>query len=327
MNLPESLLKQIEDELKKYPLKQLVKGAEELSLSYREQREKGAEGKPFLNEGVAPAAYLALRFPATFAAIVKAMSFIKESSAPYKIESLLDIGSGPGTAFFAADTVFQDLKSAHLLEVNDKQIEIGERLMKSVSLKPTYIRGKFQESLLKLEGKRFDLVTAAYALSELKKEDLRGVIEAIWKKDFSYFLIVEPGSSYGFKTVHAAREILISLGAHIIAPCTHENKCPLFGGEDFCHFAVRLIRPDFQRKVKEASLGYEDEKFSFLLVSKKALSRPVNRLVKSLEKHSGHLVLTLCNERGLEKKTISKKHGDLYKLSKKLEWGDSLDII
>ena len=39
------------------------------------------------------------------------------------------------------------------------------------------------------------------------------------------------------------------------------------GGANWCHFAVRLARTSLHRDVKGARLGYEDEKYSFLVVS------------------------------------------------------------
>ena len=82
-----------------------------------------------------------------------------------------------------------------------------------------------------------------------------------------------------------------------------------------------------QRLVKGATLGYEDEKYSYLLVSKEPIERPESRIVKTPDKHSGHVRFVLCNLRGLETKVISKKEKEVYKEAKKLDWGDALPEV
>ena len=39
-------------------------------------------------------------------------------------------------------------------------------------------------------------------------------------------------------------------GAHVVAPCAHDKRCPMDGTDRWCHFSQRLQRPDTQRAVK-----------------------------------------------------------------------------
>ena len=48
----------------------------------------------------------------------------------------------------------------------------------------------------------------------------------------------------------AADEQPAIIGAHVVAPCAHDKRCPMDGTDWWCHFSQRLQRPDTQRAVK-----------------------------------------------------------------------------
>lgn len=293
------------------PFPKLKKAAEELSLSYRAQTE-GIKSKKFMATLDHKIAYLALRMPATYAAIQDVLRRINEP-----IHSLLDVGSGPGTAYLAALNQFPTLKEALLIEKDPQMIKLGQELIQRATYQSQGIETYKAQ-------KTFDLVIAAYSLSELPEESLSTILEELWKSAGKYLCIIESGTPYGFKTILQARSKLIELGGHLVAPCTHEKACPMQNSKDWCHFSVRFERTQLQRRVKEATLGYEDEKYSYIIVSKAPIARPESRIVKTPVKRSGFISFTLCNARGLETKIFSKKDGEAYQEAKKLEWGDSL---
>jgi ribosomal protein RSM22 (predicted rRNA methylase) len=92
----------------------------------------------------------------------------------------------------------------------------------------------------------------------------------------------------------------------------------------WCHFSVRLPRLKIHKLLKEASLGYEDEKYCYVILSKTA-PPPYSRIVASPEHHSGHTKLTLCTPPGIiAKTTFTRSQGPIYKTVKKLEWGEKV---
>ncbi len=94
-------------------------------------------------------------------------------------------------------------------------------------------------------------------------------------------------------------------------------------GGDWCHFAARVERSSLHRRLKGGSLGYEDEKFSYVAATKEPFSLPDSRILTHPERHSGHIILKLCTSEGVQHPTISKKMGPLYKQARKAEWGDA----
>lgn len=316
MNFPDPLQKAIEELLKPFSRAELVKASQDLSKRYREQTDGIKPSRSFFQQKVHTYAYLALRFPATFAAIYEALKHLPRSP-----KSVLDIGSGPGTMLWAALAHFPGIESATLVEADREMVKIA-RVLLNVG---TPIRASWAEKRMQAfeTNETFDLAAAAYALSELSESDFEPMLQKMWNATKDTLFIIEPGTPYGYRQIMNARTWLIAQGAHIVAPCTHKNACPFAHTSDWCHFATRLDRNEWQRFVKSASLGYEDEKYSYLIVSRLPVHPPYARIVKTPLKKSGHVRLTLCTAEGLVEKVVAASAGESYKEAKKLSWGDS----
>ena len=122
-----------------------------------------------------------------------------------------------------------------------------------------------------------------------------------------------------------ARDVLIEQQYTILAPCPHNKPCPLTA-PDWCHFSVRLARSRLHRQLKDAELGYEDEKFCYLIASKSLVrDTDYDRILANPLKRSGHVHLKLCTHDGLLSQTIvSKKAKERYNRAKKADWGDRI---
>ena len=68
----------------------------------------------------------------------------------------------------------------------------------------------------------------------------------------------------------------------------------------WCHFAARVERTSIHRRIKRASLGHEDEKFSFVIFSRNPASRADSRVIRHPLKHTGHVNLQLAYKRDLK---------------------------
>jgi ribosomal protein RSM22 (predicted rRNA methylase) len=136
-------------------------------------------------------------------------------------------------------------------------------------------------------------------------------------------VIVGPGTPKDFERLVGLRRSLISAGAHLVAPCPHHDECPMWAANDWCHFAQRIERTAVHRRLKQGSLGYEDEKFSFLVAAKQPIGRASARIVRHPQKNPGHVQLQLCTPTGLQRETIGKSQRERYRAARKSEWGDS----
>ncbi|GAX78636.1 hypothetical protein CEUSTIGMA_g6074.t1 [Chlamydomonas eustigma] len=57
-----------------------------------------------------------------------------------------------------------------------------------------------------------------------------------------------------------------SIGAHVIAPCAHDGRCPMEGRRMWCHFSQRQQRPSFIQSVLPGARSFQDETFSYVVL-------------------------------------------------------------
>ena len=271
------------------------------------------------------AAYLAVRMPATYAAISRVFAEIKLRAPQEEIASLLDLGAGPGTALFAAAEEFPQLRQATLLESDANWIAVGKRLAEQSEF-PIVQQAQWLRQDLRsgLACEKHDLVVISYTLGELPQAAAEAVLNKAWKCAGKFLVLIEPGTRRGFAAINAARSALLANAAAILAPCPHHFTCPMAAAGDWCHFSQRVERTSQHRQLKGGALGYEDEKFSYLVAAKNNSPSNGSRIVRHPGKHSGHVQLALCTAAGqIENRTITRSSKEAYKRARKAEWGDS----
>lgn len=328
MNLPVDLKNALHNELEHSKTKGLAKANEDLSTRYRskdQRKEIASKGEQYMRQGGHRSAYIASRMPATFAANVRVLEELKRNMPEANFSTLLDIGSGPGTTMWAALSIFENLEEINLIEQDENLIKIGKRLAEQGD-SPYLKKANWHHENILLDSKlaKHDLVTISYALNELPEEHLEKLVNKLWESTNQALMIIEPGTTAGFDRIKKVRKQLIERGAHLLAPCPHSKECPL-SQNDWCHFSQRVERTSLHRQIKGGSLGYEDEKFSYLIFSRQpGTDQKRGRILRHPQKHSGHISLTLCSQEGVHNRIISKKEGPTYKEAKKADWGDLL---
>ena len=111
------------------------------------------------------------------------------------------------------------------------------------------------------------------------------------------------------------------------APCPHMDSCPV-SGDDWCHFTVRVQRGKVHRLLKEADVPYEDEKFSYIALSREPIELDkFGRVMRHPRTEKGRMELCMCTKDGIINKIVTKKDGEAYKRAKKADCGDSYPFI
>ena len=320
MQLPPALRQAIDRELDGIALADLAKAAETLSRRYRAETR---DGRFHLNDQLTARAYLTTRMPATYAAIAASFAAAMEALPDFHPRSVLDVGAGPGTATWAASSMWGSIADVSLIEASPAIRAVGERLSTSLSLDRVAWRAELVGDGLR-DLNQADLVVMAYVLDELDPPTRAPLIARLWDLTGHTLAIVEPGTTEGWKRILAARDQLIGMGAQILAPCPHARPCPL-SAPDWCHFSARVARSRLHRQAKGGSVPWEDEKFIYLAASRHARVRSLPRVLAPPQVSKAGVALKLCEPDGaLALRTIARRDGDAFKITRKLGWGDEL---
>ena len=268
-------------------------------------------------------AYLATRFPATYAAARFACEQTKLSHPDFQPGSLADIGAGPGTAALAALDVWQGDGPVTLLEPNLHLRAVGEKLFSMLGHTDRFhwVEGDVLHSPLP----KADLIISGYVFNEVLRQtkDAQSIIRKVWDAAQSLAVMIEPGTPAGFEHMLRFRDFAREQNIAIAAPCPHALECPLRAGPGWCHFSVRVERSRLHRSVKaDAVLGFEDEKFSFVALSRqKATNLPDHRLIGHPSRQKV-LQIQVCSADGSAGTRAVAKSDPGYRQIRKLDWGE-----
>lgn len=320
MELPIVLKNLIEKELEKNNIKDLQKNAENISFKYRE---KSGKGNRLVTENIEALAYSAVRMPATYSAIYTALKQVLEIYNP-EIESVLDVGAGTGAGSWAVNDLI-DVRQIICLEREDVMRNLGEFFMKN-SESDILQNTKWEKFDLLNSNLEYsaDLVICSYVLNELNEKDRQQVLDKLWKATNKILLIIEPGTPVGFNEIKVIRKSFVECGGNVIAPCPNIENCPM-PQNDWCHSTCRVNRTKIHKLLKNGDVPYEDEKFSYIAVSKENIKKvDFARVLRHPKIESGKITLLVCSSSGIYEKIITKKEKELFKVARKSNCGDKI---
>lgn len=316
MDIPQELKESIEKLQTEIEHTSLIEESQKISEKYRKNDGKG---KKLVTKHTEAIAYAISRMPSTYCAVYSAfLETLKKYN--YEIKSVIDIGAGTGAATWAVTNLI-DAEQIICLEREQEMRKIGKQLMEKDL--PNVEWKSFDLNKDEIQEKA-DLVITSYVINELTKEDRKKAIEKMWESTNGILLIIEPGTPEGFKHILEAREILLQKNANIVAPCSHNGKCPINPEKDWCSFYARVARSKIQKQTKNGELGYEDEKFTYIAFSKMPIELDTARILRHPQINSGHVKVKLCTPNGIEEKTYTKKDKEIYKKIRKLDAGNTI---
>jgi len=315
MQLPPELAARVEAQLGGLSLAALERASARLSAGYR-------SGQPDVSGRDGRLAYLATRLPATYAALRRALA---ETAARLDrpVRSLLDLGAGPGSTGWAATAELAHLERLTCLERDRDFAALGRALAAGASSEALRAARWVEADLASGPAlEPHDVVVAGFALGELETGAARRLAAQAMGAARLALVLVEPGTPAGFGLIRSLRDEAIARGAHVLAPCPHEQACPL-SEPDWCHFAARVERSALHRRLKGGRLGHEDEKFSYVALAREPAPAAAERILRHPRVEPGRITLELCAPRGLARRELRKRDGAAWRLARRAAWGDA----
>jgi ribosomal protein RSM22 (predicted rRNA methylase) len=316
--LPPELKAALDHKIEGLSRNDAARRANVISNTYR----GGGTSAPIRTEADA-LAYALARMPATYAATTACLHALQEITPGFVPSSLLDVGAGPGTATWAAAETFSSLETFDLLDANMAlralAIDLATESHRLGALR--YQHGDASQLIASAEPA--DLVIASYVINELGDAARDALADEMWAKTKETLLIVEPGTPAGYARIIALRARLIAQGAHVIAPCPHDNACPL-QTPDWCHFVQRLPRSRAHKHLKGADLPYEDEKFSYVVLSRTVPAIRPSRVLAQPALTKIAVTAKVCAPPGLAIVNAPRRDKAFYARARKWDWGDAI---
>lgn len=224
-------------------------------------------------------AYLAYYLPLNFFKVFNILLSHQKKISLHRTLKILDFGCGPATATLALLSFLKEIKFENKIEVHlvDNQKNI---LTKTEKLVKTYatqnqvnINVLSDTEIPKEEG--FDFIFAINVMNELKHD----ISHILWNslQNEGNLLIVEPSHRVSSQRLIRNRERILKFqDSHLIGPCMHQQKCPVYRSKNWCHFSLSH-RDDRLKSI--AIKWYKDPrswlKFSYLFF-KKSTNQDIN---------------------------------------------------
>jgi len=309
VHLPPHIRRLIEDRAGAVGFAPLKRAAGILSDAYRDGSPAGIRHLPAAERA---AAYMVTRMPATYAAAWRVLGEVRQRLEGRPVQSILDVGAGTGASALAARHWFPDA-AITLLERDGAFAEAARECLPGASL-------RMEDAARLTAFPPHDLVIAAYSLNELPME----VAERLWRAAGEALVAIEPGTPAGFSRIREFRDRLLAQGAHMVAPCPAGTPCPL-AAPDWCHFGARVERSGLHRRVKDAGLNYEDEKFSYVALGRQGAPLAVARILRRPEHHPGLVILRTCRASGTGMERIGRRDRPGFRAARAAAWGDAWD--
>ncbi|KAF4149806.1 Mitochondrial small ribosomal subunit Rsm22 [Phytophthora infestans] len=301
---------------------------------------------PFAYGPAETLAFLAYEMEATYACTHAVFTELQKRLPDFKPKSVLDFGSGPGTASWVAKDFYdQSLDKYRVVEPSQSMVDAAEVVLEGFP--GLSMRRNITDLSRDIDaGNKYDLVVVSYVFSDITNDFERvATTSALWEllSEDGCLVIVDRGSPWGSHHVRSARQFVLDLvakdangkeGVRIVAPCPHHDECPV-GGNMWCHFVQRSPVVNRPREVTTKRWhGQKGSKFSYMIMQKTRKGseedaaakkkKPIARLLLDPLLATRHVHLDLCTPEGKHERrsvTRGKAVREVYRASRKAHWG------
>lgn len=248
------------------------------------------------------AAYLSYFYPLNYARCWNVIAEANRSGVLAKIESINDFGCGPGVMLHCVEDFFESTPGDNFSKGPLFFFEEIDPHASQVAL-------DLHTKAVKFDGviRKHSLLASSFAITELT------TIPSHWW-DFDSLMIIAPATHHGSHLLIQLRSSLIQKGYQILAPCTHQEQCPLFEHpRDWCHMRTNFAGPIWWPEI-EAHIPMQNTSltYSYLVASMtcEAAQKGTARVIGDTQIEKGRSRLLVCG---------GHRRNELYWLHRKID--------
>ncbi|KAI8366658.1 mitochondrial small ribosomal subunit Rsm22-domain-containing protein [Radiomyces spectabilis] len=296
-------------------------------------------------------AYAAGAMASTYGAIYNVLAEVAKRIPEFNPKTMLDFGTGPGTAIWAARELF-NVEKFEGVDLSEDMLRVAERLEGKLSMhgENRYTPIDFKRYLaIHPSAPKTDLVISAFTIGDIPSAALqKSTVAQLWDQTGDLLVLVERGTPIGSANIARARQWILDSereqggAVHTVAPYPHDLPCPMLYSPDakpeqmWQHFSQRVQRPPFLMRTKHSKLNTEDATYSYCIMRRGPRPQPTEesslemqaynwpRLIQPPLKRKGHVVMDISAANGeIQRMVIPKSQGKVpYRDARKAMWGD-----
>lgn len=160
------------------------------------------------------------------------------------------------------------------------------------------------------------LLVLSHVVGELTNAELTDLAD--WAATAEELIWVEPGSRETSRRLASIRATLERAGHRLVAPCTHQNPCPMFAPENdrhWCHFfappPTEVFQSAFWRDVsRRVEIDLRSLPYSYLASTRLEAPAPslrTERLIGHPRERKAHCQMLCCGPEGLHERPLQKR--------------------
>lgn len=170
-------------------------------------------------------AYVAYYLATNYPKLASVLSMVDIKLEDY--ETIVDIGTGPGTFLFAAHALNPSIELVGI-DKSDLMLTQAMKLMKGLGVNSP---SSFGTKLISQKREK-TLFLFSHSLNEMSESEIDKYIKEIGDQDI---LVIEPGTKEVYQKLMIFREKMIGLDYHIHFPCSSNASCNMDAEHDWCH--------------------------------------------------------------------------------------------
>ena len=217
--------------------------------------------------------------------------------------SILDLGSGPGTAGLALLTGLNKAIRLTCVEHSPHMRNVAERLLSRYNGAGTLTKLSMLSSLPSRATDQYDLVIAANVVAELDSAGGERMMRSLAEKTApgGYLVALEPGQQLHTRRLMHLRNSLLGSSSEFapIFPCLRSDPCPMLASSDidWCHGTIEWSQPRLNAHLDDLlSFNKHRIKYSAFIFQRGGVTPSGIRVLTPPEKTRAGIDTLVCGE-------------------------------